>query len=246
MPFASPAMSRGKLVFWIVLVLAAHVAALAIFSSKRPIIPRAATRVPHLRLLDEANELVALNDPTLFALPHANDFARAFWQRIPTHTPPRFHRPEPAGELLVPVAGELGAALRQFVQTNRLAAAPLNFKLPPQLRPVTVSLENDLPQRSTMQITGELANRPQLNRLELPSIALDDVLPAGTVQVLVDKAGNVTSVVLLESSAVESNQGEVADRLALQLAGELRFAPADRPTLGKITFHWHTVPTTTP
>jgi hypothetical protein len=37
----------------------------------------------------------------------------------------------------------------------------------------------------------------------------------------------------------------VADQLALQLARQLRFAPAPQLMFGRIIFNWHTVPVTT-
>jgi TonB family protein len=58
---------------------------------------------------------------------------------------------------------------------------------------------------------------------------------------LVDPAGNVVSAILLESSTFDA-----ADQRALQLARNLRFAPAPRLMLGEIIFNWHTVPTNAP
>ena len=232
--------TRGKLLFLVALALAAHLAFLFVFSAKKPIIPRAVSRVPHLQLADNADELVALGDPTLFALPHANDFATAFWERIPHVAPPPFRWTEPP-RWLPPNPEGFGADFRQFVQTNRLAESELNFKLPPRLSEVTVAFEPALPQKSTMGISGDLARRRQLNQVQPPALPLDAVIAPSRVQVLVDESGNVASVVLLESST-----SDAADQLAMQLAAQLRFAPASRPTFGKITFHWHTVPTNTP
>jgi outer membrane biosynthesis protein TonB len=64
------------------------------------------------------------------------------------------------------------------------------------------------------------------------------VIAPSKVQALVDTAGNV-SPVLLESSA-----NAAADQIALQLARNLRFAPAPRLMFGEIIFTWHTVPVT--
>ena len=88
-----------------------------------------------------------------------------------------------------------------------------------------------------MQISGELAQRPLLSQVELPSIPVNDVIPPSKVQALVDTAGNVASAVLLESSKLDT-----ADQRALQIARNLRFAPAPRLMFGEITFTWHTVP----
>ncbi len=61
------------------------------------------------------------------------------------------------------------------------------------------------------------------------------------MQVLVNAAGEVVSVVLLPSN----NSGEVrdadADQRALELARAARFAPGSGLTLGQLIFNWCTV-----
>jgi hypothetical protein len=239
-------LTRGKFWLLITLVLAGQLGGIVIFQAKTPVIPRVPTDGPHLRLADTANELVALNDPTLFARPHPNDFATAFWQRIPTVTPPTFRWTEPPGELPRPAVAELGATFRQFMQTNRLAAPKLNFKLPPKLSEVTMAFDNGLPQVTTLQISGDLATRPRLNQIALPSWPLNDVLPPSQVQVLVAETGNVVSAILLPDNLEAAAHDDDADQQALQLARQLRFAPASRPMLGQLIFNWHTVPTNPP
>jgi hypothetical protein len=41
---------------------------------------------------------------------------------------------------------------------------------------------------------------------------------------------------------LQSSEDAEADRLALDLARTLQFAPADRLMFGEIIFNWHTVP----
>ena len=80
-----------------------------------------------------------------------------------------------------------------------------------------------------------------LNTLSPPSPAVNDVIPPSRVQLLVDKSGNVTSTVLLETSGYDA-----ADQQALELARTLQFVPADKLMFGEIIFNWHTVPLNAP
>ena len=84
------------------LVFAAQVALIFALGEKRFPSPRTVTNVPQLTLADSSSELIALDDPTLFALPHANDFASAVWGGITNVTQPSFRWMEPSGELLSP------------------------------------------------------------------------------------------------------------------------------------------------
>ncbi|HAO79238.1 MAG TPA: hypothetical protein DCQ92_09725 [Verrucomicrobia subdivision 3 bacterium] len=227
--------SRSRWIFLIAFVLAAHVAFIFIFGTKKQIAPRAVTNVPQLQLADDASELIALDDPTLFALPHANDFASAVWLRTPTNEPPSFGWTE-APRWLKLDAEKLGAAFNEFMQTNRFAEFQLDFKPEPRLAEPVLPVEF-APQNSTLQISGDLAQRRLLNQINLPSLPHNDVLPPGKVQALVDAAGNVVSVVLLEASGLE-----LADTNALAFARTARFAPAAQLTFGELIFNWHTVP----
>jgi hypothetical protein len=232
--------SRQRLIFSIALVFAVQVALIFVLETKKPIIPRPVNQAPHLQLADDASELIALGDPTLFARPNAHDFVSAFWQQMPPIQQPDFNWTE-APRYLPPAPEKLGAAFLQFMQTNRPPETPLDFKLEPKLSEPVIPFAEAMPQATTMQITGDLAQRRRLNQIELPTLPWNDVIAPSKVQAWVDTAGNVASTVLLESSTLDA-----ADQRALQLAGSLRFAPAPRLMFGEITFTWHTVPTNAP
>ena len=70
---------------------------------------------------------------------------------------------------------------------------------------------------------------------------MNDVIAPSRVQLLVDKNGDVVSVVLLETSGYDP-----ADQTALALARSLRFVPAEKLMFGEIIFNWQTVPTSAP
>ena len=223
----------------IVLVLAAHVVLIFAFGGRKPATPRAVTNVPALALANGSNEWLILNDPTLFALPSREGFAAAWLE--PPHV--EFHRQEwtePPRWLQLP-GEELGAIFNQFMQTNPFATFQFELKPPPRLTVPLVPPEPGFAETSTLHIEGDLARRPLLTPMELPSWPYTDVIAPSNVQVLVNAAGEVVSAVLLPSD----NPGEVhdadADQRALALARAARFAPAPGLTVGRLIFDWCTV-----
>ncbi len=221
----------------ITLVFAVQVALIFLLGEKKENAPRLVVNVPTLTLANDADELLALNDPTLFALPHQRDFAAAVWLKRHANTPPDFRWTEPPRWLPLS-AGGLGAAFGQFMQTNFLASYSFDFKPVAELSTPTLPVEPALAQNSTMRIEGELAQRQLPSEISLTDWPFADVLAPCVVQVLVDAAGNVVSTVVVESSSYKD-----ADDKALELARTLRFTPSLRPTFGRIDFNWHTVPT---
>ncbi len=224
----------------ILLVLAAHVALIFFFGTRKPITPKAVKNAPQLELAVRSSEWLLLNDPTLFALPNIKGFSSAWLE--PPHV--RFHQlewTEPPRWLQLP-AGELGAVFSQFMETNRFATLKFELKPPPQFTVPLVPLGPILAGASTLWIEGDIVRRPVLTPMTLPSWPYGDVIAPSKVQVLVNAAGEVVSVVLLPSN----NSGEVrdadADQRALELARAARFAPGSSLTLGQLIFNWCTVP----
>ena len=86
-----------------------------------------------LKLANDSDELLALNDPTLFALPHQRDFASAVWLKMPAEKPPPISATRNRRSWLPLSAEKLGATFRQFMQTNYFAGQPLDFKPAPKL-----------------------------------------------------------------------------------------------------------------
>jgi hypothetical protein len=235
--------SRTKWLTLIALIFAAHVVFIFAFGKKGEIISRAVVHVPALKLANDSDKLLALNDPTLFALPHERDFASAVWLKMPDAKQPPFRWTEPPRWL--PLSDKnLGAAFQQFMQTNYFAGYQLDFRPPLQLSEPILPVETALAQNSTLQIEGKLAQRKLLATPDLPSLPYDDVIAPSIVQALVDAAGNVVSAVLLppENSLEAASHYDVADQRALEIARSLRFDPAAQLTFGKIIFNWHTVP----
>jgi hypothetical protein len=229
--------SRQRWLISVALVLATQVALVFALGEKHFPPARAVTDVPQLTLADGTGELMALDNPTLFALPHANDFASVAWTNIRIVKPP-----DPPGELRSPGAENLGTGFVRFMQTNPFAAPQLDFKPWPKLSEPVLSLPPVFAPNSASQIEGELAQRKWLNPVSLADWPYADVIAPSRVQMLVDAGGDVVSAVLLPGD----NPGEVrdaaADQRALELARAARFEPAARLTLGRLIFNWHTVP----
>ena len=223
----------------ILLAFAAHAGFILTFGENKPVVRRAVTDVPRLRLANAADELPALNNPTLFALPQQHDFAVAGCLNMPEVKSAPFRWTEPPRWL--PLSGEgLGAAYGEFLQTNFFAGHLLDFKPAPELSAPELPLQTAIAQNSTMQVEGDLAQRQLPSEISLTNWPYADVLQPCVVQVLVDPAGNVVSTVILTASGYDA-----ADQRALELARTLNFRPSSHLAVGRVIFHWHTVPPAT-
>jgi hypothetical protein len=231
--------SRNRWLAMIALVFVLHVALIFLFGQKKSVAPRAVANVPMLHLAGNADELLALNDPTLFALPHRQDFASAVWQKIPPVKPPSFRWTE-SPRWLPLSADDLGAEFGSLIRTQFFAANPSDFKPPLPLSTPMEFVEPMFAQHSTMQIEGELAQRELPAQISLTNWPYANVLKPSEVQALVDASGNVISTVILASSGYEP-----ADQRALAIVRALRFNSSSSLMIGRIIFNWHTVPPTT-
>ena len=236
--------SRGKWLMLIALVFGAEVGLVFALGQKQfpPSHSVGNKEVPHLALVNGSDELLALADPTLFVLPHTNDFT---FSTILPPPPPSFHYAEPWQPLpLSPVA--LGAVFDRFMRTNPFTMVQLDLK-PREIWSEPVRLPApEFPAASTLEITGDLSQRPLLNEKEIhwPSLPFDDVLPPSQVRALVSAGGGVISAVLAppENPADALGRANLGDTNALAIVRGLRFAPAPQPTVGVVIFHWITVP----
>jgi hypothetical protein len=233
--------SRQRWLISIAIVFAVQVAIIFALGEKKFPPPRAVANVPQLTLADSSSELIALDDPTLFALPHANDFASASWDEITNVTQPSFRWTEPPGELQSPADENLGAIFTRFMQTNQFAAPLLDFKPEPKLSEPVLPLLPAFAENSALRIAGELAQRKWLNPVNLTNWPYADVIAPSRVQVLVDVDGAVVSAVLLPPDNPGETHYDFADQCALEFARAARFAPALRLTVGQLIFNWRTV-----
>ena len=204
--------------------------------------PRPAAQAFTFKLADSAfTELLALHDPTLFALPHPQLVAPR----------PEFHPfvwSEPTNYLLPPI-DQLGAGFNQFVETSTFNSLPPPAKPPPDLTTPALPAMPASAEHSTVQLEWDQAPRRLLTPLELRSWVSPDILTNSAVQIVVGAEGTPASVTLLSSSGFTA-----ADQEALEQANAARFEPLGRNPLGtalnpvamlswgRMIFRWHTLP----
>jgi len=246
LPGRAPTGESWPLRRWLILiglVFAVHVGLLYIFGARKPVVPRAVANAPVLKLADNSDELLALSDPTLFALPHSRDFVTAIWPQAPITKRPSF-RWTAAPRWLPVSAGELMTVFNRFMRTNLVVGLSLQLKPPVRLSTPSQSIEPALARASTMRVEGDLAPRRLLTPMNLPSWPYANLIAPSKIQLLVNEAGNVISAVILPSDNTLQalNRYDAADQRALELVRAARFAPAPSLTLGRMIFTWHTVP----
>lgn len=195
-----------------------------------------------------SNELLALNDPTLFALPHRESFSGPAWLTTTNMGAAPFVWSEPSQWLRPPVE-QLGGVFHSFLATNQIVASEAPAEMEPELGFPEIPAAVGSTSGTTVQILGDLNERELLTPIALNSWTNADLLTNSIVQALVNAAGQPVSVTLLANSG----SGE-ADRFALKQAELARFAPlrTEGTTRGnlvarlrwvQILFNWHTVPT---
>jgi len=235
----------------ILIVFTLQLALIIGLTDRTPLVQRAPSPGPVLRLSGPGSaEILALSDPTLFALPHHHAFAGLAWM-----TPPRLPvRPfswseEPSWLSLG--WQDLGLIFKQFLATNNLGF--VQTLRPPEPVPLLTRSQTAIATSasSTLRIEGPLAQRRLLTHVALSSRAHADLLTNTVIQLVVEAEGRPFSATLLSSSGQA-----VADTYALDIAWTLRFTPVEtefkptgqlpRLTWGKLIFEWSTIPTNAP
>jgi hypothetical protein len=195
-------------------------------------------------------DVLALQDPTLFALPHRQGFSGRAWLKVsPVPNRPSDWSEEPW--TLPLCVTRLGALASQQVQTDRLAL----LRLLPALEPGWALPDPPplplAPEQSRLRIEGDLAGYRLLRTLDLPSWQYNDVLTNTGVLVLVNADGRPVSAMLLFTSGYKQ-----ADDHALAQARAARFqvsgaagqqsqppsTPLAHLVRGLLLFEWHTAP----
>lgn len=191
-----------------------------------------------------SNELFALSDPTVFALPHRQNFSGPAWLKTPELT---FHPSdwtESPRPLLLDVSA-LGATFQRFMLTNSPRTTEIVLPSVPETFSPEPTLLQPLAKPAALRIQGNLASQRLLTPIDLPPQTNSDLLPATEVQVVVNAHGNVLSAVTLRSSGKAD-----ADQYALEQAKRARFeplqrtdgTPSDAVSIGTLLFDWQTVP----
>jgi len=243
-------LSRLKLWLAITLVFAAQVVAVFLLGNPPPVKQFQPQPVPVVHMAPSGSQdLLAVTDPTLFILPHRDNFSGEAWLKMTPRTFTPTNWTEPARPLEL-AQDQLGAAFAAYMQTN----------LPPRFQPriessldaenVTPTLMQPISVPSHLRIEGDLARLRLLTPLHLPPQTNADILTNTVVQMVVDAQGYPFSAVIPAGSG--SGSGD-ADQMALtNFAKAIRFAPLDegvsgtvspdKMTSGRLIFEWQTVP----
>jgi hypothetical protein len=227
------------------LVFIAQLAIIFWLGARGPIYANGAAAVPGLRIAGPAwHELLALKDPTLFALPHQQGFAGTAWLTVTNFGAEPYLWSEPPRWLTLPL-DDLGAVFRHYIATNQFGPPEAPARLQPEFVSPEVSSGGDLPRESRLHLTGGLTlARPVV----LASWTNSEMLTNSVVQVLVGSEGRPESITLLSGSGLKE-----ADQTALQEAIRARFQRVSVPAAtatdragglkwGQMVFEWHTVP----
>ncbi len=189
----------------------------------------------------EWNRWLALQDPTLFALPGTRGFSALAW------------RP---GDEIHPPAEDSGEGSHWLAASSHWFAARISPAPPAAGFPLRVAADKPWPEptasapppvpvgdRSSLELDAALAARGLAAPLQLPSLTQSNLLSATVVEVGVDPAGGVSSAIVLRSSGLKS-----ADEQGLELAARARFKPlagsaaagtASGWVWGRMVFRWH-------
>lgn len=192
-------------------------------------------------------EMVALRDPTIFALPHAKGVSGRAWLNFQPQIPRLSNWFAPPEWLALPV-DQLGASLDAFAATNRPSDEPLLASLRATRTPEVRIPDEPIMTRSSLKVEGLLAMRKLMEVPPLPSMTNNDVLGKTVVAVSVNGNGVVESAALTQESG-----SKPADDRGVDLSRALRFEPLPirdararemaPPTILRVIFTWHVAPT---
>lgn len=230
---------------------------------KSPARVRPASPAPRLALADNSSrEIIALTDPTLFALPHRAGFSGPAWMEIPP-VPNSLAGSRRAGEAVSSRALEWTEESNwQLLHMNQLGtgvAAPQSnqpelltpfLAFEPETTPSDTILAPSFRQKSEFRLAAGLQQRRLKTTFKLPAWPNADFLTNTIVKLFINGDGVPVSVpVLLSPSGLKA-----ADDYALAQAAAARFEPIinegpgrsanplAHSTWGTIIFEWRTLP----
>lgn len=208
-----------------------------------------------------SSELIALTDPTLFALPHQVGFSGPGWMKIPPVTNSLAVLRHAGGtvpsspfewteESPLPI-GRLGTSPLGLHPANQPELLMPFVAFEPESTPSDSSFAPAFRQKSEFRLAAGLQQRRLKNTFKLPSWPNSDFLTNTIVKLFINADGVPISVpVLLSPSGLKA-----ADDYALAQAATARFEPiinegpgrSAKPlansTWGTIIFEWRTLPT---
>jgi hypothetical protein len=238
---------------WFLLIaatLCVQVGLIFSLGDKSPPRSRLPSPAPRLSLMEDASsELIALTDPTLFALPHQLGFSGPAWMRIPSVPSRSFEWTEEPSWLALPIdqPGNFSAPYPDNNQTELLTALALFEPEPTAPDPVFAL---SFRQKSEFHLGEGLEKRRLKTIPKLPAWPHSEILTNTIVKLFINGDGvPVSTPVLLSLSGLKA-----ADDFALAQASAARFEPiinegpnrSTNPlansTWGTMIFEWQTLP----
>jgi hypothetical protein len=221
-----------------------------LLADKSPPRTRSSSPAPKLAVVEESSsELIALTDPTLFALPHQVGFSGPAWMKIPPVPSRSFEWTEDLSWLPLPIEllGNISADTADTNQPELLTTLPLFEPEPSATEPVFAA---SFRQKSEFHLSDGLQQRRLKTVPDLPSWPHSDFLTNTIVKLFINADGvPISAPVLLSSSRLKA-----ADDFALAQASAARFepiinegpgrssSPLANATWGMMIFEWHTLP----
>lgn len=247
--------SRGvkRLKLWIAIgaVFVTQVAVVFLLGDP-PVKPAQAPAGPVIHMAGPGSrELLALQDPTLFVLPHRDNFSGDAWlkMRAREFSPTNWTEP---GRPLELSSQELGAAFVAFMQTNRPARFQPRVDSGLDNGDVTAPPMPPISRPSRLRVEGDLAHLRLLTPLHLPPQTNSDLLTNTVIQLVVDAQGNPFSAVVAAKCGNDNADNEALTnfakvvRFAPPEAAALGAVPQDKMISGKLVFEWQTIPSNAP
>lgn len=249
-PDQSQSRKRGRLWVGVALVFILQLTLIFLLADRSSVKIRSPHYASAMHLISaRPQELLALEDPTWFVLPHERGFSGEGWMKMQGR---RFESWEwSETNIWLELSGEqLGSEFARFIQTNLAPAIQFPSLPKPALTLPAIGTTFPASTLPALRLEGDLANRRLLSHPELSS--KPDASTNSVVQLLVDGRGYTFSAVLMPPGSGD----KTADEMALKIARSARFEPTepagpDRPlkskmplTLGTMIFEWQILPPT--
>lgn len=216
--------------------------------------PGASRKIPHrpepgLRPAPTGEaEFIALQNPTLFALPQPESFSGLAWLNRPA-LPVEFFEWTAAPALTALTVEQLQRSFASLLREHEPLFPQSVTRAAPKLSmPVADALPGGV-EKSSFRLTGELTRRTLLSHLTLPAFPHTDVLTNTVIRLALGASGIPVSIALVARSGSTE-----ADELAMRQTRGLRFAPLPGATLGaalstiewgEVVFEWATLASAT-
>ncbi len=251
----APGWSRQRWLAVILLVFGVQAGLIFWLSDRSPMTPRVPAFAPTFQPAPRSQaELIAIQNPTLFALPQPESFSGLALARQNSDLHGMLNRSfewSSTNAWLTLTRAQLDSSFDLLMQQHRPAFRHgLALGTPELTLPLTEPLPGG-PQTSQLRLTGTLEHRALLARPALPGFAATDLLSNTVVRLAVSPEGlPISSVLSAKSGSIE------ADSFAMNLARTLRFAPKHPGALpskepqpgetdwGTVVFEWASLPIT--